>query len=103
VLYVEELIGPDTVNTVPPATLDAFRDHGRVRPSLEEDLEGAHETMDTLARLGFVMAEITEDLLREGVRLFVEPFEKLLRAVDRQSRVVDTTRVGRQTVSLPDA
>ena len=53
VMYVEELIGPDTVNTVPPATFDAFRDHGRPRASLEEDLEEAHDTMETLAGWGF--------------------------------------------------
>src|ERR1700722_9743488 len=67
VLYVEELIGPDTVNTIPPATLDAFRDHGRVRASLEEDVEGARRTMDNLARAGISMKEVTDQLTDEGV------------------------------------
>lgn len=78
VLYVEELIGPNTVNTMPPATLEAFRDHGKVRGSLEEDLETAHDTMEVLAQVGISMQEVTEKLLDEGVRLFAEPFDKLL-------------------------
>jgi transaldolase / glucose-6-phosphate isomerase len=78
VMYVEELIGPDTVNTMPPATLEAFRDHGRVRASLEEDLEAAHDTMEVLAQVGISMQEVTENLIEEGVRLFAEPFDKLL-------------------------
>jgi transaldolase/glucose-6-phosphate isomerase len=81
VMYVEELIGPDTVNTMPPATLEAFRDHGRVRPSLEEDLEAAHDTMEVLAQVGISMQEVTEKLIEEGVRLFAEPFDKLLDAL----------------------
>src|SRR5919108_1020325 len=78
VLYVEELIGPDTVNTMPPATLEAFRDHGRVRASLEEDLEVARDTMDVLAQMHISMQEVTEQLLDEAARLFAEPFDKLL-------------------------
>jgi transaldolase / glucose-6-phosphate isomerase len=78
VLYVEELIGPNTVNTMPPATLEAFRDHGQVRASLEEDLEAAHDTMAVLAQMDISMPAVTEQLLEEGVRLFAEPFDKLL-------------------------
>ena len=78
VLYVEELIGPNTVNTMPPTTLEAFRDHGQVRASLEEDLEAAHDTMEVLAQVGISMQEVTAKLLDEGVRLFAEPFDKLL-------------------------
>ena len=78
VLYVEELIGPDTVNTMPPATVEAFRDHGRPRASLEEDVEEARDTMEVLAQVGISMHEVTEKLLDEGVRLFAEPFDKLL-------------------------
>ena len=62
VIYVEELIGRDTVNTIPPATFDAFRDHGPVCLSLTEDVEGAHDTMETLARVGISMAEVTDRL-----------------------------------------
>ena len=84
VLYVEELIGPDTVNTIPPATYDAFRDHGRPRASLEEGVEAARTTMETLARVGISMKEVTDQLTREGVTLFAEAFEKLLEAVDKR-------------------
>jgi transaldolase / glucose-6-phosphate isomerase len=81
VMYVEELIGPDTVNTMPPATMEAFRDHGRVRASLEEDLDVAQDIMEVLAHVGISMHEVTEKLLEEGVRLFAEPFDKLLDAL----------------------
>jgi transaldolase / glucose-6-phosphate isomerase len=81
VMYVEELIGPDTVNTMPPATLEAFRDHGRPRASLEEDVEVARDTMEVLEQVGISMTEVTEKLLEEGIRLFAEPFDKLLDAL----------------------
>ena len=63
VIYVEELIGRDTVDTVPTATFDAFRDHGRARASLEEHLEEAHDTMETLERVGISMPEVADKLL----------------------------------------
>jgi transaldolase/glucose-6-phosphate isomerase len=85
VLYVEELIGPDTVNTLPPATLEAFRDHGRPRPSLTEDLDRARETLAGLARLGISMQELTDRLLDDGVKLFADAFEKLLSRVEKRS------------------
>lgn len=86
VLYVEELVGEDTVNTVPPATLDAFRDHGKVRKSLEEDVEGASETMAALERAGVSMREVTDQLLEDGVRLFSEAFDKLLATIEEECR-----------------
>ncbi len=86
VLYVEELIGPDTVDTIPPATFDAFRDHGKPRQSLTEDLASAHKTMDTAARLGISMKEVTDKLTDDGVRLFSEAFDKLLEAVEKSSK-----------------
>jgi transaldolase len=87
VLYVEELIGPETVNTMPPATLEAFRDHGRLRRSLEDDIAAAHETMAALRQVGISMQEVTDTLLAEGVRLFAEPFDKLLDALAQHSRI----------------
>jgi transaldolase / glucose-6-phosphate isomerase len=81
VLYVEELVGRDTVNTLPPATLDAFRDHGRVRASLVEDIAGARATLDALAAHGVSLERTTDRLLVEGVQLFADAFAKLLRAV----------------------
>jgi transaldolase len=82
VVYVESLIGPDTVDTVPPATFDAFRDHGRVRRTLDEDVAGARATMAELAALGISIDAITDRLLVEGVRLFAEPFGKLLSTIE---------------------
>ena len=84
VLYVEELIGEDTVNTIPPATFDSFRDHGKPRKSLEEDVEGAFETMQAMEQAGLSMKEATDKLLDDGVRLFAEAFEKLLAAVKEE-------------------
>ena len=80
-LYVEELIGPNTVNTVPPATLDAFRDHGKARASLEEDINSAARTLDRLARAGIDLDAITKKLVVEGVDLFKDAADKLLGAV----------------------
>jgi transaldolase/glucose-6-phosphate isomerase len=84
VLYVEELIAPDTVNTIPPATMDAFRDHGKVRASLEENIEEAKETMAELDRSGISIHAVAERLLEEGVQLFADAFDQLLGAVARK-------------------
>ncbi|MGH7880723.1 MAG: transaldolase, partial [Candidatus Binataceae bacterium] len=72
VVYVEELIGPDTVDTIPPATYDAFRDHGKPRASLEENIQGARETMQSLASLGISMKDATDKLTEDGVKLFAD-------------------------------
>lgn len=85
VLYVDELIGADTVNTIPPATFDAFREHGHPRASLGEDVAGAARTMQTLAAVGISMKEVTDKLTDEGVRLFADAFDKLLAAVKKGS------------------
>ena len=86
VMYVDELIGPDTVNTIPPATFDAFRDHGHPRASLTDDLESADRVMQTAVKLGISMKEVTDKLTEDGVRLFAEAFEKLLKAVERSAK-----------------
>lgn len=83
VLYVEELIGPDTVNTMPPATIDAFRDHGRPRASLEEGVEEARRLLEALAEAGIALEEVADRLLDEGVRRFAEAYDRLLAAVSR--------------------
>ena len=85
VIYVEELIGPDTVNTMPPATIDAFREHGKLRNSLTEDIPGAQKTMDDLAKAGISMKEVTDKLTVDGVKLFSDAFDKLLAAVERST------------------
>jgi len=86
VLYVEELIGPNTVDTIPPATFDAFRDHGKVRESLTENIAEAKRVMDTLPKLGISMKEVTDKLTVDGVGLFAEAFNKLLEAVARNTK-----------------
>lgn len=80
-LYVEELIGPQTVNTIPPATMDAFRDHGEVRASLEQQLDQAEAVMAEVERLGLPLQAVTDRLVAEGVQLFVEADDKLMAAV----------------------
>src|SRR5262249_47245454 len=84
VLYVENLIGPDTVNTIPPATFDAFRDHGQVERTLDRDLLAADKTMNDLARAGISMQEVTEKLLDEGIQLFADAFHTLLAAIEQK-------------------
>jgi len=86
VLYVEELIGPDTVDTMPPATFQAFRDHGRVRPTLEADVEGARRALGELADLGMSLDQVTDRLLADAIRLFQEPFARLLGVIEARRR-----------------
>ncbi len=86
VIYVEELIGPDTVNTMPPATIDAFRDHGVPRNSLTEDLAGSTKTMEDLGRADISMKEVTDKLTEDGVKLFADAFDKLLAAVAKNTQ-----------------
>lgn len=91
VMYVEELIGPDTVNTMPPATIDAFRDHGKLRNSLTEDVAGAQTVMDNLAKAGISIKEVTTKLTDDGVKLFADAFHKLLAAVEKSTQLKGKT------------
>lgn len=84
VLYVEELIGPFTVNTVPPQTLDAFRDHGRVALTLEQGIEEARAHLEALERLGISMAVVTAQLEDEGVKAFADSFTTLLQTLNQR-------------------
>ena len=99
VLYVEELIGKDTVNTIPPATLNAFRDHGKLRASLTEDIDGAAEIMKTLAKAGISMKEVTDQLVTDGVQQFADAFALLLKATGQRSE--NHPKIDRQTFKLP--
>jgi transaldolase/glucose-6-phosphate isomerase len=101
VVYIEELIGPDTVNTVPPATLEAFRDHGKPRQSLTEDLDGARKTMADLAGVGIVMKDVTDKLTADGVKLFADAFDELLAAVEKNTKRSSAPKTNPQTASLP--
>jgi transaldolase/glucose-6-phosphate isomerase len=102
VLYVEELIGRDTINTMPPKTMDAFRDHGRVRPSLEEDVEAAECTMRGLAHLGISIDAITTKLTIEGVQQFTDAFDKLLGSLARKRTALLRSEINSQSVNLPN-
>ena len=87
--YVGELVGPETVNTMPPATMDAFRDHGEaVCGTIERDAEGARATLSALEEAGISLKEVTQQLVIEGVQLFADAFDKLLEAVARQRRAL---------------
>ena len=109
VLYVDELIGRDTVNTMPPATMRAFEQHGSLRESLTENLDEARQTLQRLPELGISLDEITTRLTDEGIRLFLEPFDSLMASLQRKKRrllrdglnplslrfsILDTTKVG---------
>jgi len=85
VKYVEQLVGPDTIDTIPPSTLEAFRDHGRPRASLCEDVESAFDTMTTLASIGISIERIADILLAQGLQLFSEAFDKVLKAVSQDA------------------
>jgi len=87
VIYVEELIGADTVDTIPPATFDAFRDHGKLRHSLTENVDEAAKTMANLAKAGISMKEVTDKLLTDGVKLFADAFTTLLAATGKSAGV----------------
>jgi len=87
VLYVEELIGAETVDTIPPATFDAFREHGKLRNSLTEDVPGAAKVMENLGKAGISMKEVTDKLLVDGVKLFADAFKTLLDATGKSAGV----------------
>ncbi|MGY4572455.1 bifunctional transaldolase/phosoglucose isomerase [Bradyrhizobium sp. USDA 3256] len=100
VLYVEELIGTDTVNTVPPATLDAFRDHGKVRDSLEENVEDARRVLEELEKSGISLDAITEELVKDGVKLFADAADKLYGAVAHKRATSLGGGIDRQKLAL---
>jgi transaldolase len=91
VMYVEGLVGPDTVNTLPPATLDAFRDHGKVARTVDVDVSGAKRTIADIEALGISLAAVTDKLLLEGLASFQQSFDSLLSGIEKK-----TTALGRQ-------
>lgn len=84
VMYAEALIGPETVDTMPDATIQAFRDHGRVRLTLEEGLDDALRTLDRLKQLGIDMRQVMQQLQDDGVRLFADSFDKLMETLEKK-------------------
>jgi transaldolase len=85
-MYVESLIGPDTVDTVPPATLAAFQDHGRVRATLGVDSDEAERVLSSIEALGISLDAVTERLLEEGVAKFAASFDQLMGTLEKRRR-----------------
>jgi transaldolase/glucose-6-phosphate isomerase len=103
VLYVEELIGDNTVNTMPPATMDAFRDHGKPRASLEENVDAAKTVMATLQKIGISIDEVTQKLVEDGTKLFADAFDELLGAVAGKRASLLGKALDSQTYKVPYA
>jgi transaldolase len=85
VMYVEQLIGPDTVNTMPPATIDAFRDHGVVKRTVDADVADAERTLAALATVGVDLDDVTAKLLRDGLASFQKSFDSLTAGLTKKS------------------
>ena len=94
VIYVEELIGPDTVNTMPPATLVAFRDRGETRRTVDANVDQAERDLADLEKAGISLDEVTDKLLREGLASFQKSFDTLIAGLERKTQVL-----GKQLVS----
>jgi transaldolase len=90
VMYVEQLIGPDTVNTLPPATLQAFRDHGEVARTVDKDLDGARRTIADLEAAGISLRDVTDKLLRDGIQSFQKSFDGLLARLGQSAMTLRT-------------
>jgi transaldolase/glucose-6-phosphate isomerase len=102
VLYVEELIGADTVNTMPPATMDAFRDHGTPKDGLNEDIAGAKDVLATAERLGLDLTGVTTALVADGVKQFAKAADDLLGAVAaKRTKMLGDTLISVQS-TLPE-
>ena len=87
-MYVEPLIGPETVNTMPMETVEAYRDHGKPASRITEDVTGAQRNLAQLQDAGIDLAVATKQLEEEGVKKFVEPFEKLLASLETKRKAV---------------
>ena len=86
--YVEALIGPETVDTMPPHTIDAFRDHGKVAPTLDRDYEEADAVIEELGSFGITLTSITDKLLEDGILLFSNSYDELIACVEQKSRAL---------------
>ena len=91
VLYVEKLIGPYTVNTMPPKTLDAFQDHGLIERTIDQNVDDARAVIRQIRELGISMEEVTDELEIEGVQKFADSFVKLLNSIEtRKNELLST-------------
>lgn len=100
VKYVEALIGPDTVNTIPMETLEAFRDHGKAVPLLETDIELSRQILSNLARLDIDLKQVTEQLVDEGIEKFNKPYDKLMETLSRQVQKTSSGELDMQKMNL---
>ena len=90
-MYVENLIGPNTVNTSPPKTLEAFLDHGSIALTLESGLDEAREQLSSLTELGINLDDVTQELLDEGVENFVKPYDSLIKTItEKKAALIHT-------------
>ena len=99
-MYLDSLIGTDTVNTVPPATLDAFRDHGAAKSTLDAGIEEAHHTFDELKAVGIDMKAVTDKLTEEGVASFSESFDELFEVIEARRVEVMRSILARHSATL---
>jgi transaldolase len=88
VMYVEQLIGPDTVNTMPPATIDAFRDHGKTERTVDKNLDQARADLAALEKAGISMKEVTDKLLSDGLASFQKSFETLIAGLEKKTKAL---------------
>jgi transaldolase len=93
-LYIDELIGPETVNTMPPKTIDAFRDHGRLANMLEKDIDEAQLVLDNLAELSINLDEITAQLQEDGVEAFAKSFDSLINTISTKKTTIEAADSG---------
>ena len=100
-LYLDQLIGPDTVNTIPPKTMDAFRDHGTVAETLTADVDAARQVLDEAEHLGLDLARVTKTLVTEGVKLFADAADALLGAVAAKRAAILGDRLNGIEINLP--
>ncbi len=100
VLYAEELIGPDTVDTAPPATIEALKDHGQIRPSLEEGLEEAESLLARLTEFDISYDDATDKLQHDGVVAFAQSFVELLNALEEKREIIVSSQVSPMTMDL---
>jgi transaldolase len=99
VLYIEQLIGPHTINTIPPATLNAFRDHGQVQPTLEAGEQDALQALARLAKLGIDLGAITEKLLVDGITAFTYSLDELLASLNKKRSALLESQAARKSDS----
>jgi len=91
VMYVENLIGPNTVDTIPPKTLEAFLDHGHIALTLESGLDEAREQLNSLPELGINLSDVTQELLDEGVENFIKPYDSLMKTItEKKAALINT-------------